>query len=129
MNINNYDIILILSGGLDSDFNPNEWVIRRLNKAIELYHLKNVPILSIGGGTPYKDYIDGNKIYTKVIPKKWVFFVNISTPIFFILAIIILIFSDYTAVGYFILVIAVIFGFLRQGYPTIKQIRNKDKRK
>ena len=50
----NYDIILILAGGLDQNGNVYEWVRRRLDLSIELFNKKNVPIICLGGGTYHK---------------------------------------------------------------------------
>ncbi len=52
-----YDIILILAGGLDKNGNVYEWVKRRLDITIELFYKKRVPIICLGGGTYHKSPI------------------------------------------------------------------------
>jgi len=51
---NNLDLIIVLAGGLNEEGNLHEWVIRRLDRAIELHKLHDCPILCSGGGTYHK---------------------------------------------------------------------------
>jgi vancomycin permeability regulator SanA len=48
------DAIFVLAGGLNEENRNHQWVIRRLDLAIELYKIKNVPIICLGGGTYHK---------------------------------------------------------------------------
>ena len=51
---NKLDLIIVLAGGLTEKGQLHEWVIRRLDRAIELYKIYNCPILCCGGGTYHK---------------------------------------------------------------------------
>lgn len=48
-----YDSIIPLDGGLEKDGTPHEWVIRRLDKALEFYTGKEL-FLVPGRGTPHR---------------------------------------------------------------------------
>lgn len=51
---NKLDFIIVLAGGLTETGKLNEWVIRRLDRAIELHEINKCPILCCGGGTYHK---------------------------------------------------------------------------
>jgi len=55
------ELIIVLAGGLTEEGKLHEWVIRRLNRAIELYKQNNCPILCCGGGTYHKPPFINNK--------------------------------------------------------------------
>ena len=48
------DLIIVVAGGLNEEGKLHEWVIRRLDRAIEIHKLYNVSILCCGGGTYHK---------------------------------------------------------------------------
>ena len=51
---NKLDLIIVLAGGLNEKGKLHEWVIRRLNRSVELYKTNKCPILCCGGGTYHK---------------------------------------------------------------------------
>lgn len=55
------ELILVLAGGLNEEGKLHEWVIRRLDKAIELYKKNHCPIICCGGGTYHKAPYLNNK--------------------------------------------------------------------
>lgn len=56
MKKSNYDVIFIPTGGLDRQKKPNQWVLRRLKKAIELKNQTRF-IVPLGSGTPHKPVV------------------------------------------------------------------------
>lgn len=85
----NYDIILVLAGGIDANGIIHEWVKRRLDDAIIYFNKKNIPIICLGGGTYHKNpvinnngfvihestacinYLKNKNIPTKYLYKEW----------------------------------------------------------
>lgn len=63
--IYDYDVIFVLAGGLTDNGNVHEWVLRRLNKAFEIYkmNINPVKIVCLGGGTYHKPPILNNNRY------------------------------------------------------------------
>lgn len=53
-NLKTYDVIIVLAGGLTDSGEVHPWVMRRLDKAIQIYNQRNTPILCCGGGTYHK---------------------------------------------------------------------------
>ena len=51
---NQLDLIIVLAGGLTERGNLHPWVIRRLDRSIELHRTHSSPILCLGGGTYHK---------------------------------------------------------------------------
>jgi uncharacterized SAM-binding protein YcdF (DUF218 family) len=48
------DVIFVLAGGLNEDGANHQWVIRRLDLALQLYRIKKRLIVCLGGGTYHK---------------------------------------------------------------------------
>jgi len=51
---NKIDLLIVLAGGLNEKGQLHEWVIRRLERSIELHKINKCPILCCGGGTYHK---------------------------------------------------------------------------
>ena len=94
------DIIIVLAGGLNEKGKLHEWVIRRLNRAIELYKIYNIPILCCGGGTYHKppfindsgfvvhestecvNYLVQNNVMKNMIYREWSSYDTIANAFF-----------------------------------------------
>jgi len=85
-----HDAIIVLCGGLEKDGTPNPWVIRRLEKTIELKNLTRY-ILIPGRATPHKppqvdrfgfpideSIVSANFLYKRGVPKQKIFLQRLS---------------------------------------------------